>query len=136
MGVAAEGAAEAGLPAAYQHMASKNDITFFKRLGRQIATLRNAQQLTQLQLAEILGISQQYVQAFEAGRRKVPSSMLPTLAQLFGVSLEELVGMPTPKNKRGPTPKLQRQIERIQKLPRTKQRFVMEMLDTVLQQAS
>jgi len=77
------------------------------------------------------------VQAFEAGRRKVPSSSaLPTLAQLFGVSLEELVGMPTPKNKRGPTPKLQQQLERISQLPRAKQRFVSEMLDTVLQQAA
>jgi hypothetical protein len=36
--------------------------------------------------------------------------------------------------KRRPAPKLQ-QIERIQKLPRAKQRFVMEMLDTVIQQA-
>lgn len=119
----------------YQHMTSKNDAAFFEQLGRQIATLRKAQHLTQLQLAEILGISQQYAQAFEAGRRKVPSSMLPTLAHLFGVSLEDLVGMPTPKNKRGPAPKLQRQIEQIQKLPRTKQRFVMQMLDTVLQQS-
>lgn len=35
--------------------------------------------------------------------------------------------------KRGPAPKLQQQIERIQKLPKSRQRFV--MLDTVLQQA-
>jgi len=120
----------------YQNMTSKSDTAFFQQLGRQIATLRKAQHLTQMQLAEILGISQQYVQAFEAGRRKVPSSMLPTLAQLFGVSLEELVGMPTPKNRRGPTPKLQQQLERISQLPRAKQRFVIEMLDTVLQQAA
>jgi hypothetical protein len=60
--------------------------------------------------------------------------MLPTLAQLFGVTLEELLGMPAPPAKRGPTPKLQRQIEQLQQLPKTKQRFVMEMIDTVLQQ--
>ncbi|MBI5618404.1 MAG: PIN domain-containing protein [Gammaproteobacteria bacterium] len=38
--------------------------------------------------------------------------------------------------RRGPAPKLQRQIERIQELPKPKQRFVMEMLETVLAQAS
>jgi hypothetical protein len=38
--------------------------------------------------------------------------------------------------KRGPAPKPQQQIERIQQLPRSKQRFVIEMLDTVLAQAS
>ena len=120
----------------YINQMTENDQTFFKQLGLQIATLRKAQHITQVQLAEFLGISQQYLQAFEAGRRKVPSSMLPKLAQLFGVSLEQLLGMPEPVTKRGPTPKLQRQIEQLQRLPKTKQRFVMQMLDTVLQQAS
>ena len=120
----------------YINQMTENDQAFFKQLGRQIAILRKAQHITQVQLAEHLGISQQYLQAFEAGRRKVPSSMLPTLAQLFGVSLEQLLGMPDPTTKRGPTPKLQRQIEQLQRLPKTKQRFVMQMLDTVLQQAS
>ncbi len=120
----------------YINQMTENDQAFFKQLGRQIATLRKAQHITQVQLAEFLGISQQYLQAFEAGRRKVPSSMLPKLAQLFGVSLEQLLGMPEPTTKRGPTPKLQRQIEQLQRLPKTKQRFVMQMLDTVLQQAS
>jgi len=34
----------------------------------------------------------------------------------------------------GPAPKLQQQMERIQRLPKAKQRFVMEMIDTVLAQ--
>ncbi|MEZ5583255.1 MAG: hypothetical protein R3F37_11300 [Candidatus Competibacteraceae bacterium] len=34
------------------------------------------------------------------------------------------------------TPALQRQMEQIGQLPRTKQKFVMDMLDTVIQQAS
>jgi len=89
-----------------------------------------------LQLAEILGISQQYMQAFEAGRRKMPSSMLPTLAQLFAVSIDDLVGIKSGTvKKRGPAPKLLRQIEQISRLPKSKQRFVIEMLDTVIQQA-
>ncbi len=116
---------------------TKQDLTFFKDLGQHIASLRKEMHLTQLQLAEILGISQQYMQAFEAGRRKMPSSMLPTLAQLFAISIDELVGIKNQTNKkRGPSPKLQRQIEQISRLPKSKQRFVIEMLDTVLQQAS
>ena len=115
---------------------TENDQAFFKRLGRQIATLRKAQHITQVQLAEHLGISQQYMQAFEAGRRKVPSSMLPKIAQLFGVALEELLGMPVPAKKRGPAPMLQRQMERLSRLPKTKQKVVMEMLDGVLSQTS
>jgi len=46
------------------------------------------------------------------------------------------MGEEAPPAKRGPAPKLQQQIERIQKLPKTQQRFVMQMLDTVLAQQS
>lgn len=115
---------------------TQNDQDFFKQLGRKIAVLRKEQQITQVQLAEILGISQQYMQAFEAGRRKVPSSMLPILAEMLAVSVEELIGVTTTSEnkRRGPAPKLLKQVEQISQLPKTKQKFVMEMLDTVIQQ--
>jgi len=63
--------------------------------------------------------------------------MLPTLAKALVVSIEALLEAPplATKGKRGPTPALQRQMEQISQLPRTKQKFVMEMLDTVIQQA-
>ena len=119
----------------YLNTMTQNDSRFFEQLGQKVATLRKEQRLTQAQLAEILGISQQHVASFEKGIRKIPSSMLPTLAQVFGTSADELLGVGNSMRKRGPTPKLQRQIEQIQQLPRTKQRFVMQMLDTVLQQS-
>ena len=50
--------------------------------------------------------------------------------------MEALIGEEEKPAKRGPTPKLQQQMEKISQLPRTKQRFVIEMLDTVLAQAS
>lgn len=73
--------------------------------------------------------------SFEKGIRKVPASMLPMLAQLFGISVDELVGLKNPAAKRGPMPKLQRQIEQVARLPKAKQKFVSEMLETVIQQA-
>jgi hypothetical protein len=55
----------------------------------------------------------------------------------LAVSLKELIGKKDVQPaKRGPAPKLQQQIERIQKLPRSQQRLVMQMLDTVIAQAS
>ncbi len=36
--------------------------------------------------------------------------------------------------KRGPAPKIQQQLERINALPKAQQRFVMQMIETVLQQ--
>jgi transcriptional regulator with XRE-family HTH domain len=111
-----------------------DDKQFYQQLGQRVATLRKEQHLTQVQLAQILGISQQLMAAHEAGQRKIPASMLPTLAKLFNVSCEELLGAKEAAAKRGPVPALQRQLEQIKLLPRTKQRFVLEMLDAILKQ--
>jgi len=113
-----------------------DEKTFFEKLGQRIAALRQERGLTQVQLAEILGYSQQQVLSFEKGRRRIPVSALPDLSQALGVSVEELLGADDDKPaKRGPAPKLQRQLEELSKLPRSQQRFVSQMLDTVLQQA-
>lgn len=110
------------------------DIVFYQQLGRRIAERRKTQGLTQQKLADILGISQQTMAHYEVGRLRIAVSVLPTLAKLLDTSVEALIGekMTSKAGKRGPTPKLQRQLEQVGQLPRTKQRFVMEMLDTVL----
>lgn len=115
---------------------TQNERTFIKALGKRIAELRKAQGLTQAQLAEGLGLIQQHVAHFEVGRRRVPVTLLPTLARLLATTVEELVGENVKPARRGPTPQLQQRLERIAQLPRARQRFVLEMLDTVLQQAS
>lgn len=60
--------------------------------------------------------------------------MLPTLAKALGTSVEGLLGEDQKPAKRGPAPKIQRHLERIGQLPRARQRFVLQVLDSVLQQ--
>jgi len=117
---------------------SPDERAFFVQLGSRVAELRKAQDITQIQMAEVLGVSQQTVNSYEVARRRIPASMLPTLAKLLVVTLDDLIGEPTKKanGKRGPAPKLQQQMELVSRLPRSKQKFVIEMIDTVLQQAS
>jgi transcriptional regulator with XRE-family HTH domain len=113
-----------------------DEKSFFKQLGARIAALRKEQNMTQAQFAELLDLTQQMVASYEVGRRRVPVSLLPQIAATLTVSLEDLIGKNSASPaKRGPAPKLQQQIERIQQLPRAQQKFVMQMLDTVLQQA-
>jgi transcriptional regulator with XRE-family HTH domain len=119
----------------YRNAMTQDDARFFRELGQRVASLRKEQQLTQVQLAESLGISQQHMASFENGIRKIPSSMLPKLAEVFGVTVDSLLGVTNGKRKRGPTPMLQRQMERLSRLPKAKQKVVMEMLDGVLSQA-
>jgi transcriptional regulator with XRE-family HTH domain len=117
---------------------SIEERTFFVSLGERIAALRREHNVTQVQLAEALGVSQQTMQSYEVGRRRIPVSALPAVAQTLSVSLDELFGeAPKPaRGRRGPVPQWQEQMEAIAKLPRARQRFVTEMLQTVLAQAS
>jgi transcriptional regulator with XRE-family HTH domain len=114
---------------------TQDEKLFFRQLGARIAELRKTHGLTQVQLAEALKLTQQMVASYEVGRRRVPVSLLPAIAHALAVSVEVLIGQKeAAPGKRGPAPKLQQQMERIQRLPKAKQRFVMEMIDTVLAQ--
>ena len=115
--------------------ADRNEKQFFNDLGARIAELRKSQNITQVQLAETLGVSQQTVTAYEVGRRRMPVSSLPVIARYLGTTVEELIGEKAPPAKRGPTPKLQQQIERLNTLPKAQQQVVIKMLDGVLGQA-
>jgi transcriptional regulator with XRE-family HTH domain len=110
---------------------------FFRELGERIASARKAHGMTQQQLAEALGIAQQTLAHYEGGRSRVPASMLPTLAELLTFSFDELFGKPIGQQagKGSSMSRLQQQIAAVEKLPKAKQRFVSQMLDTVLAQA-
>jgi len=113
-----------------------NNNEFFVELGKRVARLRRKAGLTQSQLAEILECSQQHVLSFEKARCRIPANVLPVLAEVFGVTTDELLGIETKPSRPGPASKLEQQLERLSSLPRAKQRFVAEMLDGLLQQAS
>ena len=115
---------------------SQVEKKFFRELGVRVAQLRKDQNLTQQSLAEALGTTQQQVASYEIARLRIPASMLPRLARVLGVSLEALIGEADKPAKRGPTPKMQQQLERLSNLPKPKQRAVMEVIEAVLAQAS
>lgn len=115
---------------------SQDEREFFVALGARIAQLRKDSHITQVQLAETLGVSQPAINAYETGQRRVPVSMLPTLARTLGVSVEELIGTPqsAAARKRGPAPKIQQHLERISALPKPRQRAVMDVIEALLAQ--
>ena len=117
---------------------SNDERQFSIEMGERIAQFRKARGLTQTQLAEVLGVKQQTVQGYEAGSRRIPVSMLPVLAKTLEVSLEVLFGEePKPaRSRRGPVPQWQEQMDAIARLPRSRQRFVMDMLNAALAQQS
>lgn len=114
-----------------------DDKEFFAALGLRIAQLRKDRGWTQQELATKLGVAQQTLAHYEVARIRLPASTLPQMATLFAVTVDDLVGHAQQRHaaKRGPMPKWQQQLEAIAQLPKTQQRFVTQMLDTVLAQS-
>ena len=115
---------------------NSKDSKFFKALGARIAQARKDQNFTQQQVADQLGVAQQTYANYEVGLVRFPASTLPILCEMLGLTPEELLGHDAKRKlKRGPASRLDQQIERIRQLPRTRQHFVIEILDMVLAQA-
>ncbi|MFC3549572.1 helix-turn-helix domain-containing protein [Lysobacter cavernae] len=119
-------------------MAVVTDKTYYRELGRRIAERRKALGITQVQLAEQLGIAQQTMAPYEGGTLRVAVALLPPLARSLDLSFEELVDSedkPTlGRGKRGPAPKIKQQLEQIEALPKAKQRAIAQVLDSMLGQ--
>ncbi|MDR0906324.1 MAG: helix-turn-helix domain-containing protein [Oscillospiraceae bacterium] len=62
-------------------------------IGQKIRALRRERDLTQEELAELLGVSVQAVSKWETGGGMPDISQLPPLASVFGVSADELLGI-------------------------------------------
>lgn len=67
-----------------------------KRIGKNIATLRRDHNMTQMQLADEVGVSFQAVSNWERGNSMPDISKLPQLSELFSVSIDELLGCSAP----------------------------------------
>jgi transcriptional regulator with XRE-family HTH domain len=113
-----------------------SDKSYYKALGQRIAQFRKEKGLTQVQLAEQLGIAQQTMAHYESGGLRIAVALLKPLTLALDLSIEELIDEPktATKGKRGPSSKLQQQIEQISSMPRAKQKFISEMLEALIAQ--
>ncbi len=86
-----------------------------KTFGRTIAELRKAKGMTQAELADKLGITDKAVSKWERDLSYPDTSLLPQLAAIFGVSVDELMryeGVAVKKEGNGKTGELIRLIMR------------------------
>ena len=65
-------------------------------VGRTISALRREKNMTQMELAERLDVSFQAVSGWERGKSMPDVSRLPELAELFGVSIAQILGEESP----------------------------------------
>ncbi len=67
-----------------------------RRIGAAIARIRKERNMTQLQLADEMGVSYQAVSNWERGQTMPDIAKLPELAALFDMSIDQLLGRSAP----------------------------------------
>ncbi len=106
------------------------------RQGAKLAALRRAIGLSQAELARAIGETQQNIAFWEQSDKPPRSDVLPRLANVLGVRVDELLNadVPGPTKRRGPVGKAQKVFDEVAKLPRRQQDKVLEVVSAMVHQ--
>jgi transcriptional regulator with XRE-family HTH domain len=114
----------------------KNVVATKEEIGRRLRAIRDARGVTQVELAELLGIDQSNVSSIERGVRGLTVHQAVKLAKALKVTTDEIL-MPANgklEAKSLKSVRLARRVQRIEALPESKQRAVLKVLDALLDQ--
>ena len=101
--------------------------------GQKMAELRRAAGYTQRSLAAEIGISQRMVAYYESQSEHPPAHLLPTLADAFGITIDQLLGRePITPRKRPKNAQLMRKLQQVEKLPARARNAVLEHIDALV----
>lgn len=64
-------------------------------LNEQLKRIRKANRLTQLQLAEVIGIERSTYASYETGRNRPDVALLEKIAKVFGVTVDFIINIDT-----------------------------------------
>jgi transcriptional regulator with XRE-family HTH domain len=101
--------------------------------GARLLELRKAAGLSQEELARLLGESQRNIAFWEQSDRPPRSDLLPKLAKVLGVRIEDLLNTEGPiPARRGPPGRLQLIFEEVARLPRGEREKIIEFLSALV----
>lgn len=105
-----------------------------KHVGERVRALREARDMSQGELAKVLGIQPTNVSAIERGVRGLSLQQLAKLATALDVAPGEILNDQSSKRSRSiSSHRLPRKFERIRSLPRTKRRVLYEIIDAFIE---
>jgi transcriptional regulator with XRE-family HTH domain len=103
-------------------------------MGQRLARLRRERGMTQVELAERLGVAQPVVSDYERGELRLHGQLIVKLTQILGVSSEELLGLrASPSNGSIKNRRLLRRLQEIDRLPRRDQQALLRTIDRFLE---
>ena len=108
-------------------------------LGSRIARLRRDKGLTQVELAERLGVTQPAVSDYENDDIRLPADVVVQIGAILGVSTDELLGLkdttPARATSSSKNRRLYRRLQDIEKLPRRDQQALLRTIEAFLSKA-
>lgn len=109
-----------------------------ERFGARMARLRQAAGYSQRELARELRSSQRMIAYYESQSEHPPAHLLPLLAQVLGVTTDQLLGVDAVKAKGRASnrdTRLWRRFAQIEKLPPAERKPIIQVLDAFLAKA-
>jgi transcriptional regulator with XRE-family HTH domain len=112
------------------------DETFGERLAR----LRKERGLTQVELAEQMGLTQALITSYECDRLRMHAEMLARFSLALEISSDELIGLPNARSKKASDDfhaktlslKLVRRLQKIETLSASQQKVLLHTIDVFL----
>jgi transcriptional regulator with XRE-family HTH domain len=104
-----------------------------EKLGERVALLRKERGLTQVELAEALGVAQSIVSKYESGELRLHGELIIQLAELLDVSADELLGL-VERPRTGPAKdkRLARRLQGFDRLPKRDRDALTRTIDAFL----
>jgi transcriptional regulator with XRE-family HTH domain len=100
-----------------------------------LVALRKAAGLSQAELARLIGEPQANIAFWERTEKPPRSDVLPKLADVLGVRIEELLDVQAPAGRRAPAASQARRLfDEVQKLPRRQQQKVLDVVSAIVEQ--
>jgi transcriptional regulator with XRE-family HTH domain len=100
--------------------------------GQRLARLRKAAGYTQHTLAQAMSISHRMVAYYEVQTAHPPTHLLPKLAQVLGVSADQLLGIEKVKVLKQKDSRLRRLLEKVEGLPSSRRKQVAQLMQDIL----
>jgi transcriptional regulator with XRE-family HTH domain len=111
---------------------SKIAVISYRAIGARVRTLRQEKDLTQTQLAKVLGTRQTAVSEIERGNRGLTVQQLVKLARALKTTPDAILGEENGHQPRPKSAKILRRLHRIEQLPETQQDAVLKVIDGVI----
>jgi len=107
-------------------------------IAERVARMRREKGITQVEMAQLLGVTQSVVSDYERGALRLHGELIARVAEILSVSADEILGLEAKAEKKGAVAnrRLLRRIQQIDGLPKRDQEALLRTIDAFISKAA